>query len=548
MDDPLTPNTGAGPRAYDDRGAYEYGLRDLPPNAALTVTPASGLVDLTVTADASGSTDNDGTSPIESYSFNFGDGSPAVGPQPGATAPHTYTAAGVYTVTVTVRDTAGLFSSATNQVTVTDDPPAAALAVTPSSGTAPLIVEADASASTDTDSTPIESYAFDFGDGSPIVGPQSQPTAGHTYMTGGTFTVTVTVSDEAGLSSQATQQVHVSFGIDDPPDAALTVTPPSGLVDLDVVADASGSTDDDVTSPIESYAFDFGDGSPAVGPQPGATAPHTYAAAGSYTVTVTVTDTAGLSSTATAQVTVTDNPPSVSFSVQPSSGVAPLVVTADASGSTDTDDTPIASYTFDFGDGSPVVGPQPGATAPHTYTVAGVYTVTVTVTDTAGLSSTATVQVVVKPNLVQNSGFETNISGWNTSGGGANIALTRVSGGHTGGWAAKLTNTGTTGSTCTLNDSPNWVTTTSAGTYTASLWVRADTAGALLKLRLREYAGSTLVGSATPQFTLTTSWQQVSLTYTPASPGSSTLDFNAYVVSAPPGTCFYADDAAIFLG
>jgi hypothetical protein len=40
------------------------------------------------------------------------------------------------------------------------------------------------------------------------------------------------------------------------------------------------------------------------------------------------------------------------------------------------------------------------------------------------------------------------------------------------------------------------------------------------------------------------------VTYTPASPGSSNLDFNAYLpsASAPPGTCFYADDAVITTG
>lgn len=76
--------------------------------------------------------------------------------------------------------------------------------------------------------------------------------------------------------------------------------------------------------------------------------------------------------------------------------------------------------------------------------------------------------------------------------------------------------------------------------------MRADTAGATLKLRFREYSGSTLVGTQTTLATLTTSWQQVSVAYTTQSPGS-TLDFNAYVSSAAPGTCFYADDASIYL-
>ncbi len=51
--------------------------------------------------------------------------------------------------------------------------------------------------------------------------------------------------------------------------------------------------------PALTYAFDFGDGSAAVGPQAGATATHTYTSAGTFTVTVTVADTSGLISHAT---------------------------------------------------------------------------------------------------------------------------------------------------------------------------------------------------------------------------------------------------------
>jgi parallel beta-helix repeat protein len=397
VDDPATANAGAGPRTYDDRGAYEFQPgqpSDAPPVARLSVAPASGNAPLPVTADASTSTDDDAT-PIASFSFDFGDGSPAVGPQAGATASHTYSAPGSYSVTVTVRDTAGLSSTAISQVTVSspsDAAPNAALTVTPASGTAPLPVTADASASTDTDTTPIGAYQFDFGDGSPVVGPQPGAAATHTYAAAGTYTVTVTVSDTGGLSSAATATVQVAAAAPDAaPAAALTVRPASGVINLAVTADASASTDSDA-SPIASYSFNFGDGSGVSGPQIGATAGHTYTVPGSYTVTVTVRDTAGLSSTATAQVTVTDAAPSARLDVQ----VSGLSVTADASTSTDVDATPIASYRFDFGDGSPLVGPQTGATATHTYGAAGHYTVAVTVTDTAGLSSTAKRQVKLR--------------------------------------------------------------------------------------------------------------------------------------------------------
>jgi len=103
-------------RLSPDMGAYEYeqGTQQ-GPTAQLTVSPASGTAPLAVTADASASTP--GSAPITGYTFNFGDGT-TVGPQAGATANHTYSAAGTYPVTVTVTDANGLTSNATRSVVV----------------------------------------------------------------------------------------------------------------------------------------------------------------------------------------------------------------------------------------------------------------------------------------------------------------------------------------------------------------------------------------------------------------------------------------------
>jgi PKD repeat protein len=243
-------------------------------------------------------------------------------------------------------------------------------------------------------------------------------------------------------------------------------------------------------------------------------------------------------------VSAADGPPVAKLTVTPSSGIAPLEVSADASGSADTDATPIATYTFDFGDGTPPTGPQPDPIATHVYSADGRYTATVTVTDTAGLSDTATVSVLVGSNLIQNPGFEVDTSGWN-SGTAPGVTLSRITGGHSGESAAMVANGGSTVAHCVLNDSPDWVRPTSAGVYTGSLWVRADTPGATLNLRFREWSSGVAVGSAATQLTLDSSWRLVSVVYTPAAAGTSTLDFNAYVANAPPGTCFYADDARI---
>jgi PKD repeat protein len=200
-----------------------------------------------------------------------------------------------------VANTSGLSSTAAQTIAVTGSAtaPTARLAVTPTSGTAPLAVSADASASTDPQGEAL-TYAFDFGDGSAVVGPQASAQADHTYTTAGSYTVTVTATDQSALSSVATQTVTVSAA-PAAPTARLTVTPTSGTAPLAVSADASASTDPQAEA--LTYSFDFGDGSPVVGPQSSAQANHTYTA-GSYTVTVTVRNTSGLSSTAARDVTV----------------------------------------------------------------------------------------------------------------------------------------------------------------------------------------------------------------------------------------------------
>jgi PKD repeat protein len=393
--------------------------------------------------------DDDGLSPIATYSFDWGDRSPGT-TQSSATATHTYRAVGTYTVRVKVTDTAGLSSTATHVVTVRDDPPRAKVSASPSSGPGPLNVTADASASSDGDLTPIKDYRFDWGDGSPATGPQSGPTATHTYDSPGVYTLRVTVTDTAGQVSEATTEVR-QYGADAPPTAALSVTPPSGTVDLDVTADGSASSD-------------------------------------------------------------TDNS--------------------------------IVSYSFDWGDGSQPTGPQPTPIATHTYSAPGTYTVSLRVIDSAGAPSTATTQVVVSPNLVGNPGFESALTGWNTSGSGAGVTLTRVAGGHRGDWSAQLANGASTAATCSLNDAPDWVRKSVAGGYRYSIWVRGASAGATIKTRVTEFSGTTSVGSRTTTATLTTSWQQLTVDYTTVSPGT-TLDFNTYITNAPPGTCFFADDASI---
>lgn len=93
-----------------------------PPFAGLTITPASGDAPLTVTADASTSgAQGVCASPIESYTFNFGDGT-VLGPQASPIATHTFTEPEAeFLVTVTVRNKNGQYA-VTSKLVATSSP------------------------------------------------------------------------------------------------------------------------------------------------------------------------------------------------------------------------------------------------------------------------------------------------------------------------------------------------------------------------------------------------------------------------------------------
>jgi chitodextrinase len=87
------------------------------PTASFTADPASGKAPLRVSFNGTYSNDPDGT--IDSYIWDFGDGSTGSG----ETTSHEYTSAGTYTVTLTVTDNDGATDTTTATITVTEPAP-----------------------------------------------------------------------------------------------------------------------------------------------------------------------------------------------------------------------------------------------------------------------------------------------------------------------------------------------------------------------------------------------------------------------------------------
>ncbi|MEJ2453850.1 MAG: S8 family serine peptidase [Candidatus Thiodiazotropha sp.] len=181
--------------------------------------------------------------------------------------------------------------------------PTASFSMSPASGVVPLQVSFDAGASSDRDGT-LTSYAWSFGDGQNGSG----STIGHTYTSAGSYTVTLTVTDNAGATGSRTATLTASIPANQAPTAAITATPASGTAPLQVAFDGSASSDADGS--ITAYDWAFGDGQSGNG----AVTSHTYSTAGSYTATLTVTDNEGGSDTASTTISV-NNPPLPTFSL-----------------------------------------------------------------------------------------------------------------------------------------------------------------------------------------------------------------------------------------
>jgi RHS repeat-associated protein len=403
----------------------------------------------------------------------------------GVWAGHTYTAAGTYTITTTVRDIGGSTTTVTSTITVT----AASMSFTATEG----VSFSGVVASFTGNPANATSATITWGDGTANSAGTITSTGGNSFTVSGTHTY----ADEATYNASVTVQMSVGGPLTDSGpatvnDAALSATgatltgkagQATGSLTLATFTDANPSaTTADFTALIN-----WGDNTATVGQVQvngsgfKVVGNHTYANWGSYPAAVTITDDGG--SIATANSTVTVGYPegsslNVSLAVgvpSGSSGVAPDAFTATVNWGDGNITTGTVMPVFSYGalSGFTVSGN-------HVYADEGTYTVTATVQNPTGNTSSATTSISVYDVPLASTGQNFNAV-TNTATGTITVAM--LSDANTSAHASEFTATinwgdGTTPSSGTLvsNGGGSFSiqgshTYTTAGTYTVTVSV-----------------------------------------------------------------------------
>ena len=374
---------GPGPLATAE--IYAAGAGNVPPIANFSHTTSS----LTATfTDAS--SDSDGS--IASRLWNFGDGTTST-----ATSPvKTYAGSGTYSVTLSVTDNAGATNAVTKSVSV--GTPVNLAPTANFSFMTNALVATFTDSSSDSDGS-IVARAWNFGDGTT----SSATNPSKTYAAAGTYTVSLTVTDNAGATHTKTASVTVvssgcggtvlcngvaATGLSAAAGGATatyTLVVPAGATNLTFVT-AGGTGDADLYVKFGSAPTTSSyDCRPYVGGN-AETCTIANAQAGTYYVVLRAYSAfSGVSLTASYSSGGSNIVPVANFSF-----VASGLTATFTDSSTDADGT-IVARAWNFGDGTTSSATNPS----KTYAAAGTYTVSLTVTDNAGATQTRTAPVAV---------------------------------------------------------------------------------------------------------------------------------------------------------
>jgi len=367
---------------FSDIYMYDLTARPIEPQAGFTSNVTSGTAPLTVLF-----TDTSTGGVPTSWHWDTGDG---IYSKHAMNTVHTFTKPGVYNVTLTVENEAGN-STVTKPyyiIVTTQKTLAADFFANVTSGTAPLTVYfADTSKG-----EALISWYWDFGNG---INSKHAMNATHTFTDSGVYNVTLTVKNEACIST-VTKRSYITVTSPKTPVVDFSSNVTYGIVPLTVLfADTSKGE-----APT-SWHWDFGDGNSS---KDVLNATHTFTDSGVYNVTLTVANETGNSTVTKPDYIIVTSPKALvaNFFADVFSGTAPLTVlfTDISTGGVPT------SWYWDTGDG---VYSKHAKNMTHTFTKPGFYNVTLTVVNETDIST------VTKPYYISVTSPETPVADFSTN-------------------------------------------------------------------------------------------------------------------------------------
>lgn len=302
------------------------------------------------------------------YAWDFGDGGTASGAAPAA---HTYTARGVYKVKLTVTSDKGCTATKTSEdINVANFKTDFQLPASICENSNTTFNATNNPAANNVTWSVDKGYIYSYG----------SPSAN--YYPGGAGTVKVTMKADYDKCQETVTKDYVVK----PATQANFVTDQKPICDVPATVQLT-----DQSQGATSWSWDFGNGQSSTQQNPSAT----YNRTGYFMIRLTAGNASGCSSTAERYVNVVK--PEIYAYASVSDGCEGLTPTFSSHVSTG---DAIASYEWDFGDGSPK---STDATPSHTYNKEGTYPVKLTYTTTNGckgtvtLYSASTIRVYKKP-------------------------------------------------------------------------------------------------------------------------------------------------------
>jgi gliding motility-associated-like protein len=368
----VTTNNGCRDSATQTVTVYAQPVAGFGTNNASQCLTSNSFVFTNASIISSGS--------ITAYNWTFGDGGTSTLQDP----THAYAAAGSYQVKLVVTTNNGCRDSIIKTINVYPQPVASFTTI----NTAQCLSNNNFSfTSTSTISSgSISNYTWTFGDG----GVSSLQNPSYSYLTAGTYQVTLVVTTNNGCKDSTTKTLTVYV---QPTNINATVNSNAQCLNGNSFAFTGNAT---LGIGTINYSWNFGDGGTSALQNP----THVYALAGTYRVVFIATTNNGCKDSVIQTITVNPQPTSVSYTINSSNQCMSnnsFAFTTNASVGIGT-----VTYAWTFGDG----GTSSSQNPTHNYAAAGTYPIKLVVTTNNGCKDSAIQNITAYPQPI--AGFNTN--------------------------------------------------------------------------------------------------------------------------------------------